>query len=259
MKTSDFSFELPEELIAQTPPEKRGDSRLLVIDRYTGALEHSHISCLADFLDENCLVVVNDSRVRKARIYGTSESGGRVEFLLLENRGNNLWLAMVTKAKKQKPGKRFVFDGGLEGQIEGVEEPYRLVRFDSAMDDGYLERHGHIPLPPYIRREDSPADARRYQTVYSEKVGSVAAPTAGLHLTDEILAQLEERTAGVVRVTLHVGLGTFLPVRAEQVASSLHAQPRGVLKVAASVAFGTLHVAPALADWTVLMILVAAC
>ncbi len=234
MKTSDFSFELPEELIAQTPPEKRGDSRLLVIDRYTGALEHSHISCLADFLDENCLVVVNDSRVRKARIYGTSESGGRVEFLLLENRGDNLWLAMVTKAKKQKPGKRFVFDGGLEGQIEGVEEPYRLVRFDSAMDDGYLERHGHIPLPPYIRREDSPADARRYQTVYSEKVGSVAAPTAGLHLTDEILAQLEERTAGVVRVTLHVGLGTFLPVRAEQVSDhTMHAEHYGISPEAA--------------------------
>jgi len=234
LKTSDFSFDLPEELIAQIPPEKRGDSRLLVMDRHTGALEHSHIQNLPDFLDENCLVVLNDSRVRKARIYGTSESGGRVEFLLLENRGDNLWLAMVTKAKKQKTGKRFVFEGGMEGQIEGTEEPYRLVRFDSLLDDAYLEQNGHIPLPPYIRRGDSPADARRYQTVYSEKVGSVAAPTAGLHLTEELLESLKERTAGVVRITLHVGLGTFLPVRAAHVADhTMHSEHYGISPEAA--------------------------
>lgn len=234
LKTSDFSFDLPEELIAQTPPEKRGDSRLLVMDRYTGTLEHSHIQNLPDFLGPHTLVVVNDSRVRKARIYGSSSSGGRVEFLLLENRGENLWLAMVTKAKKQQPGKRFVFEGGLEGQIEAIEEPYRLVRFQEGLDDGYLDKHGHIPLPPYIRREDVPADAQRYQTVYSEKIGSVAAPTAGLHLTDELLAKLTERTAGVVRITLHVGLGTFLPVRAEHVADhTMHSERYGISNEAA--------------------------
>lgn len=215
MKTSDFSFDLPEELIAQNPPEERGASRLLVLDRADGTIHHSHITELTKWIDEDTLMILNDSRVRKARIYAASDTGGRVEFLLLENRGDGLWLAMVTKAKKQRVGKEYTFDGGVRGRIVEIEAPYRVIRFETPIDDAYLDLNGHMPLPPYIRREDSGEDTTRYQTVYSRNVGSVAAPTAGLHLTEEILSELVSFCAGIVRVTLHVGLGTFLPVRAE--------------------------------------------
>lgn len=217
MRTKDFSFDLPEDLIAQRPSGERGASRLFVLDRGTGTFTHSAISDLARHLPPGSLLVFNDSKVRKARIYAESGTGGRVEFLLLRRRGDREWLAMTTKARKQVPGKRYAFPGGIEGRIVGTEEDLRILELDRPIDDEYLDRWGHMPLPPYIRRQDDGFDAERYQTVYSRTIGSVAAPTAGLHFTDGLLASL--RTAGMetAQVTLHVGLGTFLPVRAERI------------------------------------------
>ncbi len=214
MKTKDFSFKLPDELIAQHPSPERGASRMMILDKSSGSVIHKSILDFPDLLDENTLVVLNNSRVRKARLYGVSDTGGRVEFLLLENRGRD-WLAMVSKSKKQKPGKKFCFPGGINGVITGIEGPYRIICFNAPVDDSYLDINGHIPLPPYIQREDEAGDADRYQTVFSKPIGSVAAPTAGLHFTDEIIKKVENSSAGIVYVTLHVGLGTFLPVRSE--------------------------------------------
>lgn len=240
MKTSDFSFDLPEELIAQHPSKERQESRLLVLERTvaTGGvqgvqgsqeegdkleehLSHHRTSDFPELLPDDALLVVNNAKVRKARIYGTSETGGSVELLLLEemDREKSLWKAMVSKAKRQQPGKVLHFPEAIRGEImksrELSETPFRLIRFSGIVDDSYLQLHGHMPLPPYIRREDSDLDEERYQTHYAEKSGSVAAPTAGLHFTPRMFRRLEERSIPVVKVTLHVGLGTFLPVRSE--------------------------------------------
>ncbi len=217
MRTKDFSFDLPEELIAQRPAGERGSSRLFVLHRASGSFAHSRVTDLAGHLPEGALLVFNDSKVRKARVFARSETGGRVEFLLLRQRGEREWLAMTTKARKQVPGKRYEFPGGRVGRIIGSEDELRVLELDSPIDDAYLERWGHIPLPPYIRRQDDGFDAERYQTVYSRALGSVAAPTAGLHFTEELLASLRAAGIQTVTVTLHVGLGTFLPVRAERV------------------------------------------
>jgi S-adenosylmethionine:tRNA ribosyltransferase-isomerase len=223
LKTSDFSFDLPEELIAQTPSEKRGASRMLVVDRKSGTFRHLHTSDFPEIVEDDVLLVVNDSKVRKARLFGSSETGGKVEFLLLhpDSQDQCLWTAMVSKAKKQRPGKRFLFPQGIEGIIEAINGdstgPYRRVRFSIPVDDAYLEVNGHIPLPPYIRREDTELDEERYQTVYARHPGSVAAPTAGLHFTEETFTALKNRSIPVARLTLHVGLGTFLPVRSEEI------------------------------------------
>lgn len=161
-------------------------------------------------------MVFNDSRVRKARIYGHPESGeGIVEFLLLDRLAPGLWRSMVKRSKRQRTGKRFAFPDGLYGEIVAEDGKFRHVRFDRDIDETWFERNGHIPLPPYIRREDAPEDAERYQTVFSRTTGSAAAPTAGLHFTDELLRVLQERGVQIAYITLHVGLGTFLPVRAE--------------------------------------------
>ena len=217
MRTKDFFFDLPEELIAQRPTEERGHSRLFVLDRASGGFTHTAVSNLAEYLPAGALLVMNDSRVRKARIYGTSPTGGRVEFLLLNRRGPTEWLAMVKKAKKQVLGKRYIFPDDVEGRIVGTEADLRVVHTSREIDDDYLERNGHIPLPPYIRREDEGFDAERYQTVYARAMGSVAAPTAGLHFTKELLDSLTAVGIRIAYVTLHVGLGTFLPVRADNV------------------------------------------
>ncbi len=229
MKTDDFSFELPEELIAQFPAERRGESRLLVLDRATGRAEHALVRELARYVEPGTLMVFNDSRVRKARIYGEAvDTGARVEFLLLRRQGVELWEASCTKMKRQKPGRRYRFPEGVEAEIvgasaEGGRDETRLIRFYPPIDESWLERVGHIPLPPYIRREDAPADAERYQTVYARESGSAACPTAGLHFTEELLAALDERGVERAFVTLHVGLGTFLPVRSEEVeAHAMH-------------------------------------
>jgi S-adenosylmethionine:tRNA ribosyltransferase-isomerase len=225
LRTEDFSFELPEELIAQFPPERRGESRLMVLDRSTGSISHSAVRELPSFVEEGSLIVFNDSRVRKARLVGRAiDTGGIIEFLLLRRCGPADWLAVASRAKRQKPGRRYLLPESVQAEIVGAPDggaaghgETRILRFDPPIDDDYLERVGHIPLPPYIRREDAPADAERYQTVYSRVIGSSASPTAGLHFTDEILESLVRKGILFASVTLHVGLGTFLPVRSEEV------------------------------------------
>jgi len=218
MKIRDFSFNLPPEQIAQHPPEVRGTARLMVLNRKTGERMHKNMQDFPDLIEPGTLVVFNNSRVRKARVFAFSENGGRVEFFFLKPLDRNLWLCMVSKAKKQKTGKVFSFPGGLSGTIEEeVSTNHRKVRFSADLDDGYLEEFGHIPLPPYIKREDSSEDSERYQSVFSRETGSVAAPTASLHFTDEILEKLRQRGVETAFITLHVGLGTFEPVRTESI------------------------------------------
>jgi S-adenosylmethionine:tRNA ribosyltransferase-isomerase len=217
VKTSQFSFELPQELVAQFPAEDREAARLLVLDRATGTTHDSSVRSLADWIDPGMLVVLNDTRVRKARLMAEGPGGKRMEFLLLARREATLWEALAGRARRLKPGMLLRFPGGVTGTIEGEADETRLIRFDSAIDDRWLENHGHVPLPPYIRREDTPLDDERYQTVFSRVSGSAAAPTAGLHFTTRLLDELRGRGAHVAWVTLHVGLGTFLPIRTEEV------------------------------------------
>lgn len=218
MKTSEFSFELPEGLIAQQPVPDRDSARLLVLDRLTGGIQDSSVRDLPRWIEPGTLIVLNDTRVRKARLFAESAGGGRAEFLLLEERGPGLWEAMTGRTRRMKPGKVYAFPGGARGTIEElVQGDTVLVRFDPPMDEAYLERHGHVPLPPYIHRPDEPTDQERYQTVFSRVTGSAAAPTAGLHFTPRLLEALRAAGAEVAYVTLHVGLGTFLPIRAENI------------------------------------------
>ena len=216
METSKLFFDLPEELIAQYPAKTRGESRLLLLDRAKGQQKHHRFGNLPELLPPESVIVLNDSRVRKARIFGTSDTGGRVAFLLVEKIDVCFWKALVSKSKRQKIGKTFSFAGGLEGVIEGGEEEFRLVRFSAEVDEGYLEKWGRVPLPPYIRRSDEDLDKERYQTIYADKTGSIASPTAGLHFSQELLSILDEIYT-IVRITLEVGIGTFLPIRTTMV------------------------------------------
>jgi S-adenosylmethionine:tRNA ribosyltransferase-isomerase len=216
MKTADFSFELPAELIAQTPPEQRGLSRLMVLDRKSRTRSHAVMGDLPALLDRGSLLVFNNSRVRKARIYGISQTGVRTEFLLLKRLDPHAWTFIARHSKRRRPHSRYTFEDGASAEIINMEET-RLLRFDRPVDDAWLDRHGHIPLPPYIRRADTPEDWERYQTVYAAIAGSAAAPTAGLHFTQKALAELEDRGLEIAFITLHVGLGTFLPVRSENI------------------------------------------
>jgi S-adenosylmethionine:tRNA ribosyltransferase-isomerase len=216
LKTKDFDFDLPEELIAQTPADKRGEDRLLVLDRITGEYTDTLISKFVDLIDSDSVLVVNNSRVRKARVYATSETGGKVEFLFLEEMDDHSWNCMVTKAKKQRIGKKYTFEDNIEGEIIGQKEDgTKYVKFSKEISEDWFLKFGHVPLPPYIKREDEFSDESRYQTVYAKNEGSVAAPTAGLHFTKEILDQIKAEGVTIVEVTLHVGMGTFMPVRAE--------------------------------------------
>jgi S-adenosylmethionine:tRNA ribosyltransferase-isomerase len=223
VKTVDFSFDLPEELIAQFPPERRGDSRLLVLDSASGRITHTMCSELARYIEPGTLMIFNDTRVRKARVHGEAvDTGARVEFLLLARQDDGTWEASCTKMRKQGPGRRYRFEGGVEGEI--VPMPggsqagdVRHIRFSPDIDEAWLEVHGHIPLPPYIKRGDEASDAERYQTVFARATGSSAAPTAGLHFTEPLLDELRNKGIEMANVTLHVGLGTFLPVRCEDI------------------------------------------
>jgi S-adenosylmethionine:tRNA ribosyltransferase-isomerase len=220
LRTTDFSFDLPPDLIAQVPGERRGGSRLLVLDRESGRRDHRRVIDLPDLVEPGTLMVFNDSRVRKARVFGRPEDGaGEVEFLLLDRREAGCWRAMAKRAKRQRPGRRYRFADELSGEIVAEEGEFRLLRFDRDIDEAWFERNGHIPLPPYIKRKDAPQDAERYQTVYSRATGSAAAPTAGLHFTEELLDALRAKGIETAYVTLHVGLGTFLPVRTETIES----------------------------------------
>lgn len=217
MKTSDFSFDLPDELIAQQPVSSREKSRLMVLDRRNGERRHMMFSDLPDILPVGGCLVFNDSRVRKVRVFGINEeTGGRVEFFLIRSRDQSTWEALCQKSQKQQPGKRFRFPGSQTATIvENLESGMKLLRFASPVEESWLDNYGHLPLPPYIRREDTLEDQSRYQTVYAAKPGSLAAPTAGLHFSPEILHAVESKGTERIHITLHVGLGTFLPVRSE--------------------------------------------
>lgn len=216
MKTSDFYFDLPEELIAQTPLQRRDGSRLLTLDKETGKTGHHHFYDLPSMLRPGDCLVLNNSRVLPARLLGKRSGGGACEILLLIDRGDKVWECLVRPGKKLRTGARVTFgDGELSAEIVGeVEGGNRLVRFEyEGIFLEVLERLGKMPLPPYIREELE--DGERYQTVYSKVVGSAAAPTAGLHFTEELLDQLKVKGVKVCYVTLHVGLGTFRPVKAD--------------------------------------------
>ena len=219
MKTSDFYYDLPQELIAQTPLEKRDESRLLTMDRRTGAWEHHHFFELPQFLNPGDCLILNDSRVLPARLLGQRlPGGGACEVLLLIDRGERVWECLVRPGKKMRPGARLSFGNGeLTAEVlDEVEGGNRLVRFDyEGIFLEVLEHLGRMPLPPYIKEELR--DQERYQTVYSRVLGSAAAPTAGLHFTKELLGTLTDMGVGIGYVTLHVGLGTFRPVKEDEV------------------------------------------
>lgn len=218
MKTSDFDFQLPEELIAQTPLEQRDASRLLTLDKNTGTVEHHRFYELPQFLRPGDCLVLNDSRVLPARLIGHRPTGGVCEVLLLVDRGDNLWECLVRPGRKLKPGAKVIFgDGQLTAAVEAeLDDGKRAVRFHyQGIFLEILEQLGKMPLPPYIKAEL--ADQERYQTVYSKVVGSAAAPTAGLHFTPELLEQVRGMGVKVCYVTLHVGLGTFRPVKVENI------------------------------------------
>jgi S-adenosylmethionine:tRNA ribosyltransferase-isomerase len=217
VETSLFSFDLPPELIAQEPTADRENARLMVLDRATGRTRELHVREMAGVVTPGTVVVLNDTRVRKARVFGRTETGRTVEVLLLSRRDAVVWEALVGKGGKLRPGKSLKFAEGVSGSIETSDDDVRLVRFDPPVDDPWLERNGHVPLPPYVKRPDTRTDEERYQTVYSRAIGSAAAPTAGLHFTLRLLEELQQAGAEVCRVTLHVGLGTFLPIRSAQI------------------------------------------
>ena len=219
MKKSDFYYDLPQELIAQTPVEPRNSSRMLKVDRITGECTHDHFYNLCDYLKKGDLLVLNDSRVLPARIYGEKEeTGSFIEFLLVEQKANMKWEILCRPGKKAKIGTKFSFGGGkLKATITDIlEDGNRIAEFEC--EDNFfaaLDEIGQMPLPPYITEKLK--DNERYQTVYSNELGSSAAPTAGLHFTKEQLADLEKMGVNIAYVTLHVGLGTFRPVKEEKV------------------------------------------
>ena len=219
MKTHDFYYDLPKERIAQTPVEPRDHSRLLVMDRFTGKMEHRHFYDIVDYLRPGDLLVINDSRVLPARLYGYKEdTGAHMELLLLEQKENMVWECLAKPGKKAKPGVKLIFgDGLLVGEVVEVKEDgNRMVKF--TCDGNFysvLDQIGQMPLPPYITAKLQ--DKERYQTVYSKELGSAAAPTAGLHFTQELLDKIRAMGVDFASVTLHVGLGTFRPVKAEEV------------------------------------------
>lgn len=218
MKTHDFYYDLPEELIAQTPLEKRDSSRLMVLDRETGALEHKHFYDIIDYLNPGDCLVMNDSRVLPARLLGHRPTGGAVEILLLRDLGNKCWECLCKPGRKMQVGSEVIFgDGELKAAVTEVQETgNRVVQFQyEGIFLEVLERLGKMPLPPYIKAELQ--DQERYQTVYSREVGSAAAPTAGLHFTNELLDKIRVKGIKTAFVTLHVGLGTFRPVKAEEI------------------------------------------
>ncbi|MBP3485772.1 MAG: S-adenosylmethionine:tRNA ribosyltransferase-isomerase, partial [Oscillospiraceae bacterium] len=219
MKTSDFYYDLPQELIAQTPIAQRDASRLMVVDRETGKWEHHHFYDILEELTPKDCLILNDSRVLPARLLGQRlPGGGACEVLLLIDRGERVWECLVRPGRKMKTGAKLSFGNGeLTAEVVGeVEGGNRLVRFDyEGIFLEVLERLGKMPLPPYIREELQ--DRERYQTVYSRNLGSAAAPTAGLHFTKELLQKIADKGVGVGYVTLHVGLGTFRPVKEDTV------------------------------------------
>lgn len=241
MKSSDLSFDLPEELIAQHPSERRGASRLLVVDRDSGRLTDSRVAHLLDHVPRGALLVFNDTRVRKARVLCSAGSPPHeVELLFVEPAPDGSWWVIGRGGRRLRPGRTLILPDGGVATVREVEGHLRRIEIEpgSAIDNAWFDQWGHVPLPPYIRRSDEPADSDRYQTVYARpEATSVAAPTAGLHFTDLLLAAIDarfERTA----VTLHVGIGTFLPVQTERLED--HAMHREEFEVSPEAA-GTIN------------------
>ena len=219
MKRQDFYYELPEELIAQDPLEDRSSSRLLVLDKETGAFSHHVFKEITEYLHEGDCLVINDTKVIPARLIGSKvETNAKIEVLLLKRKENNVWETLVKPGKKAKVGAKISFgDGLLMGEvIDVVEEGNRLIKFDfNGIFEEILDQLGQMPLPPYITHQLE--DKNRYQTVYATHTGSAAAPTAGLHFTPELLEEIKEKGVDIARVTLHVGLGTFRPVKEDNI------------------------------------------
>ncbi|MCI6858732.1 MAG: tRNA preQ1(34) S-adenosylmethionine ribosyltransferase-isomerase QueA [Eubacterium sp.] len=238
MKTSDFNFDLPEELIAQDPLEDRSSSRLMVLDKETGEITHRIFHDITDYLHPGDCLVINDTKVIPARLIGLKEeTGAQIEILLLKRKENDIWETLVKPGKKCRPGTRVVFgDGELKAEIIDVlEDGNRLVKFEyEGIFEEVLDRLGQMPLPPYITHKLK--DKNRYQTVYAKYEGSAAAPTAGLHFTEELLGQIEDMGVKIARVTLHVGLGTFRPVKVENVLEHhMHSEYYNVSEEAAEI------------------------
>ena len=219
MKTSDFYYDLPEELIAQEPLAKRDNSRLMELDKVTGEISHRHFYDIADMLEEGDALILNDTRVIPARLYGVKEgTGGAIEFLLLNKHSLDTWEVILKPGRRAKPGARFVFGNGeLKAEIlDVINDGNRLVKFEyEGIFENVLDKLGEMPLPPYITKKLEDRD--RYQTVYAKHNGSAAAPTAGLHFTPELLDKVKAKGVNIGYVTLHVGLGTFRPVKVDDV------------------------------------------
>lgn len=219
MKKSDFYYELPEELIAQEPLEKRDHSRLMVLDKHSGEIEHHIFYEIENMLNPGDALILNDTRVLPARLYGVKEgTGGAIEFLLLNKHSLDTWEVILRPGRKAKPGARFIFGNGeLKAEIlEVINDGNRLVKFEyDGLFENVLDKLGEMPLPPYITKKLE--DKERYQTVYAKHTGSAAAPTAGLHFTPELLERIKAKGVNIGYVTLHVGLGTFRPVKAETI------------------------------------------
>ena len=217
MKTSDFDYFLPEELIAQSPPSNRGASRLLVFDRKTDRISHQNFSDIVDFFDEGDLLVFNDTKVIPARLFGSKETGGKVEILLIREIEEDLWECMLKTSKGVKPGMRFSLGDGddiIHAEVMDKKDGDLFVKLSS--DKGVREminQIGRMPLPPYVKRDATKEDEVRYQTIYASKDGAVAAPTAGLHFTPDLMKALNNKGVETAMITLHVGPGTFQPVR----------------------------------------------
>ena len=219
MKTSDFYYDLPEELIAQTPLKDRSSSRLMLLDKSSGAISHKHFYDIVDLLNEGDCLILNDTKVLPARLYGVKEdTGAAIEFLLLHKHSLDVWEVILKPGRRAKPGARFVFGNGeLKAEIlDIVNEGNRLVKFYYiGVFEEVLDRLGEIPIPPYITQKLE--DKNRYQTVYAKNPGSAAAPTAGLHFTPELLEKIKQKGISIGYLTLHVGLGTFRPVKADEI------------------------------------------
>ena len=213
-RTSHYDFDLPVDLIAQQPTERRGDSRLMVVNRATGEIAHRKFSDIVDLIPAGDALVLNTTRVFRARLLGLRDNGANAEILLLRSLGESMWEAMVHPGGKLKPGRIVRIADDFEAEVlSTTERRTRVVQLNSKLPiDEALEKYGHVPLPPYITRADQPADAERYQTVYARESGSVAAPTAGLHFTSELLDSLAAKGVRRADVVLHVGAGTFKPV-----------------------------------------------
>lgn len=220
MKTSDFYYDLPEELIAQEPLKKRDESRLMVLDKTNGEIKHKHFYDIVDMIKPGDALILNDTRVLPARLYGVKEgTGGAIEFLLLNKHSLDTWEVILKPGRRAKPGARFVFgEGKLKAEIlDVINDGNRLVKFEyDGVFENILDELGEMPLPPYITKKLEDKD--RYQTVFAKHNGSAAAPTAGLHFTPELLDAVKAKGVNIGYVTLHVGLGTFRPVKADEIA-----------------------------------------